>query len=328
MAPTFSSSPPPKRLKKSGNCSLSAPSAVNKDQPCECETSLKLLTFNTARCQPSKAAPLSWTQSDSFEALEKAILKEDPKPDVVALQEAPLFALGRNTAFQDYKLIGSRSSHAPFVALFVHRRWKAEQVNSDFIEQYDFEGLPAVMAVIDISESHEGKKESEENRRLLWVASVHLEPFAGGAPIRNRQLRALAEQARAAHVPLIIAGDTNMRVSEDDNAEIDLGLQDIWKLSGSNIMTKYTWNTRDELQKGGSFNQFYGSNTREYVARYDRLYAVNPAAASSYDGHQGLHTLSVKSFRLFADKPIGESKRHFLSDHFGIVAEVRIKWLI
>jgi hypothetical protein len=32
----------------------------------------------------------------------------------------------------------------------------------------------------------------------------------------------------------------------------------------------------------------------------------------------------VPSFRLIANKPVGSSKFHFLSDHFGIAAEIKI----
>jgi hypothetical protein len=36
--------------------------------------------------------------------------------------------------------------------------------------------------------------------------------------------------------------------------------------------------------------------------------------------------LKVDSFGLIADKPMEPSKRHFLSDHFGISSEFTIRW--
>jgi hypothetical protein len=83
----------------------------------------------------------------------------------------------------------------------------------------------------------------------------------------------------------------------------------------------------DGLNKGGFFNQYYGTSTREYVARYDRLYFVDPTktAASSDDDKR---MLQVTSFQFIADKPIGNSKRHFLSDHFGVLSRFNIKWSV
>lgn len=204
--------------------------------------SLKLVSFNMARCQPSQVAPPEWTQDDSLQAMEKEILQGEP--DIIALQEAPPFALDRKRIFSEFQLIGSQTSHAPHVALFVHEQWNAKRILQDSLDSFDFEGLPAVMAEIDISskpkDNDDNPDTEQQQQRRLWVASVHLEPFAGGAAIRKRQLQALSQHARAANVPLIIAGDTNMRVSEDSMAEGDLGLQDLWKFAGSDFQTKYT----------------------------------------------------------------------------------------
>lgn len=206
------------------------------------KVSLKMLSFNMAGCQPSKVAPSSWTQSDALEAMEQEILKEkDRHPDIIALQEAPSFIFDRNRAFADYKLIGYQSSHAPYVALYVHQKWNATRVMQEAMNNFDFEGLPAVVAEMDLCAAETGTQYSDEHSpRRLWIASLHLEPFAGGASIRKRQLKALTTKAKAANVPLILAGDTNMRVSEDSVADDDLGLVDLWKLAGSDIRTKYT----------------------------------------------------------------------------------------
>ena len=88
----------------------------------------------------------------------------------------------------------------------------------------------------------------------------------------------------------------------------------------------------------GSFNRFYGASTREYAARYDRIYISLPnnnengTPANSGDRNHGntvpserssLQDVSVDSFELIANKPIGRSRTHFLSDHFGIACKLR-----
>ena len=95
------------------------------------------------------------------------------------------------------------------------------------------------------------------------------------------------------------------------------GLLDGWKLAGSQDLTRYTWDTidhRDDVQ-GGSFNQYYGGSTRQYQARYDRIYCSKTAVAD----------IRVPSFDLIANLPL-TSNNHFLSDHFGISAVVNIQW--
>jgi endonuclease/exonuclease/phosphatase family metal-dependent hydrolase len=171
--------------------------------------------------------------------MENEFLQNEHKPDIVALQEVPLFALERNVMLSEYNLIGYQESHAPYVALFVHQKWNAKVIRKGMGQ------LPAVVAEIDFSSNNETNESASSNsnnppRRRLWIASVHLEPFADGASVRKRQLKALASQAREEKVPLIIAGDTNMRVAEDNGAEDDLGLHDFWKLAGSEFRTKFT----------------------------------------------------------------------------------------
>jgi hypothetical protein len=200
----------------------------------ETETSLTLVSFNVAGCEPSKAAPSTWTQSHSMLAVVKEVFQNEQKPDIVALQEVPSFAF--ETMLSEYKLIGYQTSHAPYVALFVHLKWNAKQIKKNMGQ------LPVVIAEIDFSLTDVANEETKSNlpQRRLWIASVHLEPYADGASIRKRQLQALAKQARAEKIPLIIAGDTNMRVAEDCGAENDLGMLDFWKLAGSDFRTKFT----------------------------------------------------------------------------------------
>merc|ERR1712176_867439 len=119
--------------------------------------------------------------------------------------------------------------------------------------------------------------ELEENGQQLLVASVHLAPFEDGQNQRKLQMEALLDIAATKSLPILIAGDTNMRSKEDETMEQDLHLLDIWKLSGSKTETEWTWDTIDHrTATGGSFNKYYGANTRQYRQRYDRMYFKTP----------------------------------------------------
>ena len=186
--------------------------------------------------------------------------------------------------------------------------------------------LPPDMPVV-LVRVKETPKDSSASQRTIYVASCHLEPFKGGADERYYQIQTILQFVQANSAPsssswpVIIAGDTNMRVAEDAVMEQGFHLLDAWKLAGAYFPDKYTWNTRDNRKKNGkgSFNRYYGDDTREYVARYDRIYV-----------HQGngdkAFLLRVPHFQLIANKPILPSKTHFLSDHFGISAKLRFNW--
>ena len=166
--------------------------------------------------------------------------------------------------------------------------------------------LPAVVA------------ELEWNNRHVLVASVHLEPFDSGEQKRQRQMELLLQLSSARGVPLIVAGDTNMRDGEDTTMEVELDFLDFWKMAGSQPESQYTWDTVDHRQENsaGTFNQYYGQRTRQYRRRYDRIYL------STTD------TVSVTvppSFGLVANHPM-TSDVDFLSDHFGISARLQLLW--
>jgi endonuclease/exonuclease/phosphatase family metal-dependent hydrolase len=262
--------------------------------------------------------------------VQQLVLQQDP--DVIALQEVPSFVL-HSRWFSEYSLIGYQESHAHNVVLLVHKRHPAA-VRVDIDTRL---GLPAVMAEIDFLPpcTNTNYAAAGGNRRKILVTSVHLEPFVDGARMRKRQLGCLAKIAMERDsTPLLIAGDTNMRVAEDPVAEQKLGFLDLWKVAGSDFGTKYTWNTRNELKDGRYFNEYYGGDTREYVARYDRIYAANVMTASTRSKkrkddsseEESQDSIENATFDLVANRPVGDSKRHFLSDHFGITSTVQVVW--
>eukprot|EP00037_Helgoeca_nana_P025878 m.287380 g.287380 ORF g.287380 m.287380 type:complete len:98 (-) comp27073_c0_seq10:337-630(-) len=96
----------------------------------------------------------------------------------------------------------------------------------------------------------------------------------------------------------------NMRTTEDNPAQgLGGGLTDAWKVSGSSPEQKMTWN---------SFVNKYHAEGFEFTARYDRIYTHGPA-------------VHVENFALVGSQPIGDRESHYLSDHFGIVCELRVE---
>lgn len=265
-----------------------------------------------------------------------------PPPDIIALQELPGILVhnrGRmESLFPQYNLMGVRQSHADYVGLLVRKgiastavnlRMDAENVNEE-------DNLPAVVVELtspvaaDDNGDDEGVASRLSRRRIIWIASVHLEPFGSGASQRKQQMEAILKKASAAGVSaLLVAGDTNMRVAEDSAMEKSppggLGYQDVWKLAGSDMQTKYTWNTRNNLSHGGYFNKYYGDHTREYIARYDRIY-FKSLVMDTDQASVGSRGIQVKSFDLIANQPVGSSRRHFLSDHFGMSTSFQLLW--
>ena len=224
-----STSPDSKRVKLSGSETDTTSSTEQRQQ----QQRLTLVTYNIAGCQPSKMAPSSWTVNDSVQAIKSEILKDDP--DIIALQEIPE-QYTKTILSEGYKLVGTKWTHAPYVALFVRKGIDVDRIKSNQLND-----LPVVVGELQFN--FHDKQQQQQYR--LWIASVHLEPFGEGASDRQRQLQSLVKEANKEQVPLIIAGDTNMRVAEDHVAENGadrggLGLTDFWKFAGSDFRTKYT----------------------------------------------------------------------------------------
>jgi len=145
-----------------------------------------------------------------------------------------------------------------------------------------------------------------DNRELL-IAAVHLK--AGGdsdsAEKRERQMRDLVNLAES--TPFVIAGDTNMREVEGDKIEKELKFVDLWKEDGGKEENKHTMDTL--------LHCFHRNFPYTFRCRYDRIMAKDVEDLN----------LQVSTFKKFANKPI-TNNRHFLSDHFGLVATFELDW--
>ena len=275
--------------------------------------SLTIVTMNIAECEPSANAPPTWTKNNTTEALQVELLRHDP--DVLMLQECPSPEWVERTFSDKYSSMGTTESHAGYVALLIRRElalhaqtiWPTpSDVQSLFWSRTD---PPAVMAKIHLNQ-----------HQSLLLASCHLSYSEEGSKQRETQISDMLLKAET--FPLILAGDTNMRETEDTYIEQRYQLQDAWKLAGADHATRFSWDTLNhEGEEGGYFNQFYGWTTRKYTKRYDRIYISNKQSNSSM--HQ--KNITVESFEFIANKPASpNSTRHFLSDHFGVACKLKL----
>jgi hypothetical protein len=130
------------------------------------------------------------------------------------------------------------------------------------------------------------------------------------------------ESVSAARAIFVFVGDTNMRDAEDSIMEYEWNLVDAWKAAGSDPLTRYTWDMVDHVEsvsaaRAGWQNRYYGPKTRQYVRRYDRLYIQSIRHAN----------VVVRSFGVVvANQPIPPSNFIFLSDHFGVAADLAFVW--
>ena len=94
----------------------------------------------------------------------------------------------------------------------------------------------------------------------------------------------------------------------------------VFKLMAKNAAgaTQWTWDTIDHRRgnAGGFFNQYYGEHTRQYQARYDRVYVHE---------NDMIDLAIPPTFELIANQPL-TSYKDFLSDHFGVTSHFQLTW--
>ena len=136
---------------------------------------------------------------------------------------------------------------------------------------------------------------SGASKAFTFVA-CHLFPYKNNIATRLGQLEDILSQVDKDQ-PLIIAGDMNMRESETERVLSTFSLEDAFLLKGTKE-TKFTWDSK--INK-------YHEKSHEFAARFDRVL---------------VRGLEVSEFALIANRPSSEIKNHFLSDHYGISAEL------
>jgi endonuclease/exonuclease/phosphatase family metal-dependent hydrolase len=258
------------------------------DQP----EQITLLSLNVAEFQPSVSAPYGY---DPMRDFEREILQH--KPDILCLQEVPAHYLSTFLS-RHYACVGHAPSHCGNAVVLVRTDWASHVIPMHTSSAGT--GLPVVLVQLQFA-----------NTNTMVVGSCHLAPFNTGAADRMEQMKCAMSMLTNTD-KVIIAGDYNMRKPEDAKFEKTFSLKDAWKEAGSKWQNQYTWDSLDHTAKNpetGTYNCYHDGGFG-FKCRFDRIY---------YRGN-----LSVSNFALVANKPIGGSKRHFLSDHFGMVATISL----
>ena len=206
-------------------------------------------------------------------------------PDIIALQEVPHHGLDGNW-LPGYVNVGTKPSHCENVLLLVKNEWAPHTIQ---IKKID---APVVLVNIEFS--------TPQQQKSIIFGSCHLEPYKEGAAIRIAQLKKALDLCTKGDV-IILAGDYNMRVKEDSKVEA-LGLKDAWKEAGSDKSHKNTWDSTK--------NRYHGIGAYQFTCRFDRIYLKGE--------------MDVDDFHLIGDQPL-TNPFHYLSDHFGMIAKIRIK---
>eukprot|EP00546_Thalassionema_frauenfeldii_P002442 CAMPEP_0178934938 /NCGR_PEP_ID=MMETSP0786-20121207/24199_1 /TAXON_ID=186022 /ORGANISM="Thalassionema frauenfeldii, Strain CCMP 1798" /LENGTH=222 /DNA_ID=CAMNT_0020612893 /DNA_START=51 /DNA_END=716 /DNA_ORIENTATION=+ len=195
--------------------STTSPNLVNRATSDSLELSaLTILSWNISNCQPSHEAPGKFfTNRNKCEAeIVREIMKH--KADVLCLQECPEANWKPTFLARFYTLVGSENQ------LWVR--------NNMFFQRITKCDAPSVAAVALVDEY------------VIGLSSSHLIPGKKNSLIRFEQIKSL-KKCFPCGMAFVMAGDFNMRKSEDKPVEERLGLVDAWKAGESRQNHMYTW---------------------------------------------------------------------------------------
>lgn len=232
---------------------------------------LKVLTWNISHTDPSFSSPEDWDRIINVHEITQLIQSENS--DIFCLQEMPTFKFGMR--FIDYFHPEPVQSHSGWLSTFVRKNWKTRNF---------------------FGQGFTSRIEIEYQDKYFTFVSCHLFPFKNNSSTRFGQLEDILHEVDD-DMPLIIAGDMNMREDETKQVLSSFNVKDAFYLKGSKE-TKFTWDSR--------INR-YNENSHKFIARFDRIF---------------IRGFDISEFRLIGNKPISENNDHFLSDHYGIVAEL------
>lgn len=253
---------------------------------------MKFLSWNIALCDLSISSPPNWTKNETIYNVQKII--EDENPDIFTLQEMPSENFPKR--FGNYVPSEIIESHSGYTGIMLRDRFKIinqKKIATKSKERMFFNDESIVIKVRDT------KNELQD----FFVAGCHLHPFNQFKNVRFSQILVLLEfiknnaEETFQTIPIIIAGDMNMRETETIGVVNNLNLIDAYLKCGT-PESKYTWDT---------YKNAYYLNGEKFRARFDRIFLKN---------------INCSNFRLIGNNPISDRENHFLSDHFGVSIEL------
>lgn len=215
--------------------------------------------------------------------------------------------------------MGTRLSHCGYVDLLVREGLTSMSTTSaaamttrvdDGVDTINFQRRKRPMATTIITEWDNLPSVACRieliNGATIAVSSSHLTPFKDGASERLAQCTTLMSlMSQHGADDCILLGDFNARAAEDSRIEgaAGGGWIDAWKCSGSDPMTKFTWD---------SFaNSYHGNDGFRFKARFDRCYIRGGA-------------LTVTRFGLMGNRFVEGHAGDYLSDHYGLAVKLEV----
>ncbi len=217
--------------------------------------SLRFLTWNLAMFDQPAEAPHGWTQSHTEAVVRELVLAVEP--DVVLFQELP----GLVPYVETHAMVKANpQSHSGHLATLVaHPLMEAAEPRIDIVDRC---GLLVTFDHLD-----------------LTIANVHLESGKGADGERLAQVVAVAEAAPGGR--LVIAGDTNTRISELADIE-SLGLV-------STKPPQPTWDSRRNRFRDGM---------PEFSAYFTRWISGGPVRVDGVTVHTEAFEYEGRSFHI------------------------------
>lgn len=221
---------------------------------------LRFLTWNLAMLERPAAAPIAWEPGNTEAVVRDVVL--DLAPDIVCLQELP----GVVPFVETHSMIPANpKSHSGNLATLIANRLATTELRIGTVA-----GCAILTTFVDLD---------------LTVANVHLPAGPDAAPERLMYLTKVIDASPTR--PLVIMGDTNMRLEEADRFTA-LGF------SGDKP-PRPTWDTKQ--------NRFR-ADMPEFTAYFTRWFASPGITVTDVDVHDTPHEFDDRTF--------------FVSDHFAL----------
>ena len=228
---------------------------------------LTFFSWNLALLERPAPAPLFWEISNTEAVVREQVL--DASPDVVLFQELP----GLVPFVETHSMVPANpKSHSGNLATLVHNPLATAELAITTVG-----GCAILTTFVELG---------------LTIANVHLPAGKGGEADRLVYLSKVIEASPT--LPLLIVGDTNMRVAEADTM-LDLGFT-------GNKPPHPTWDSRRNNFRADAY---------EFHAYFTRWFA-SPG-------------ISVSDVFVHRDPVVHDDKTFFVSDHYALSGRVSLK---
>ncbi len=229
-------------------------------------SALSFFSWNLAMLERPATAPLFWEVSNTEAVVREQVLQL--KPDIVLFQELP----GIVPFVETHSMIPTNpKSHSGNLATLVRNQLATTELKIATVD-----GCAILTTFVELD---------------LTIANVHLPAGKGAAPDRLMYLSKVIQASPT--LPLVIVGDTNMRIEEAD-ALIGMSFS-------ADKPPHPTWDSRRNNFRADAY---------EFSAYFTRWFA-SPG-------------VSVCDVQVYRDPIEHDDKKFFVSDHFALSGRIAI----